>query len=97
MAAYDFKCEILFIFAKTISLLLEAVSLAMLLRMILPFFLEPEESRFYAFAFCISEPFIAPVRLIMVKLNIGQDSPIDWSFFATYFILMILQMMLPVI
>ena len=69
----------------------------MLLRMILPFFLEPEESRIYALTFCISEPFIAPVRMIMVRLNIGQDSPIDWSFFATYLILMVLQMMLPVI
>ena len=89
--------EVLFIFAKTVSLILEAVSLAMLVRMILPFFLEPEESRIYAFTFCISEPFIAPVRLIMVKMNIGQNSPIDWSFFATYFILMILQTFLPVI
>ena len=89
--------EVLFIFAKSVSLILEAVSFAMLLRMILPFFLEPEESRIYALTFCISEPFIAPVRMILVKLNVGQNSPIDWSFFATYFILMILQMMLPVI
>ena len=71
--------------------------MAMLVRMILPFFLEPEESRIYAFTFCVSEPFIAPVRLILVKLNIGQDSPIDWSFFATYLILMIVQTLLPVI
>ena len=89
--------EVLFIFAKTISLLLEAVSLAMLVRMILPFFLEPEESRIYAFTCCISEPFIAPIRFIMAKLNVGQDSPIDWSFFAAYLVLMILQTALPVI
>ena len=89
--------DVLFIFAKTVSLLLEAVSLAMLVRMILPFFFEPEESRIYALTFCISEPFIAPVRMIMAKMNIGQNSPIDWSFFATYFILMLLQTFLPVI
>lgn len=89
--------EFLIIFARTISLILEAVSLAMLVRMILPFFVEPEESKIYAFTFCVSEPFIAPVRLIMAKLNIGQDSPIDWSFFATYLILMVLQTAMPVI
>ena len=89
--------EVLYIFAKTVSLLLEAASLSMLVRMILPFFLEPEESRIYALVFCISEPFIAPVRMIMSKLGIGQNSPIDWSFFATYFLIMILQMFLPVI
>lgn len=89
--------EVLIIFAKTVSILLEAVSLAMLLRAILPFFLEAEESRIYALVFCISEPFVAPVRLIMARLNIGQDSPIDWSFFAAYFVIMILQMILPVI
>ena len=89
--------EVLFIIAKTISLLLEAVSLAMLLRMILPFFLEPEESRLYTLMFCVSEPFIAPVRMIMIKLNIGQNSPIDWSFFVTYILLSVLQMLLPVI
>ena len=89
--------EVLFIIAKTISLLLEAVSLAMLLRMILPFFLEPEESRHYTLMFCVSEPFIAPVRMIMIKLNIGQNSPIDWSFFVTYILLSVLQMLLPVI
>ena len=89
--------EVLTIFARTLSLILDAVSLAMLLRMILPFFLEPEESRIYALTFCISEPFVAPVRMIMVRLNVGQNSPIDWSFFATYFLIMILQMMLPAV
>ena len=89
--------EVLTIFARTLSLILDVVSLAMLLRMILPFFLEPEESRIYALTFCISEPFVAPVRMIMVRLNVGQNSPIDWSFFATYFLIMILQMMLPAV
>ena len=85
------------IFARTVAIILDVVSIAMLLRMILPFFLNPEESRIYALCFCISEPFIAPVRFIMVKLNIGQGSPIDWSFFATYFIIWGLQTFLPIL
>ncbi len=85
------------IFARTVSIVLELVSLSMMLRMLLPFFMDVEESRFYNLTYCISEPFVAPVRMIMVKMNIGQDSPIDWAFFATYIILWVLDMFLPVL
>jgi len=85
------------IFAKTIALILQVVSISMLLRMILPFFLDVEESRIYALTCCISEPFVAPIRMIMVKLNIGQNSPIDWAFFVTYLVLWILKAILPTI
>ena len=87
----------LYIFAKTIQIILGLVSFAMLVRVILPFFTDAENNRFYILACCISEPFIAPVRYVMVKLNIGQDSPIDWSFFATYLILWLLEALLPAI
>ncbi len=83
------------IFARTVALVIEVVSFSMLLRMILPFFVDAEESKFYALTFCISEPFVAPVRLIMMNMNIGQDSPIDWAFFATYLIFWVLQLLLP--
>lgn len=85
------------IFARTVSLILQVVSFSMLLRMLLPLFIDAEESRFYALTCYISEPFIAPIRLIMVKLNVGQNSPIDWAFFVTYFVLWILELILPVL
>jgi hypothetical protein len=37
------------------------------------------------------------VRFLLFKLNIGQDSPIDWSFFATYLIMSVASMLLPAI
>ena len=89
--------EFLFIFAKTVSVIIELVTIAMMLRAVLPFFLNVEESRFYALTYCISEPFVAPVRYFMVKMNWGQNSPIDWSFFVTYLLLWLLQSFLPVI
>lgn len=88
---------ILFIFAKTISVMLGAVYIAMLARMILPFFLNPEESRVYAVTVFITEPIIMPVRYLMVKMNIGQSSPIDWSFFITAILLSVVRSILPVI
>ena len=69
----------------------------MLVRMILPFFVNPEENKIYLLTCYISEPFIAPVRAVMARLGVGQNSPIDWSFFATYIILWMLDLVLPVI
>ena len=86
---------ILDIFARTVNLLLSAVSLAMLLRMLLSFFVFDEDSRLLNFLAVITEPFIAPVRALLVRFNIGQDSPIDWSFSLTYLLIAIAQMFLP--
>ncbi len=86
---------ILDIFARTVNLLLSAVSLAMLLRMLLSFFVFDEDSRLLNFLAVVTEPFIAPVRALLVRFNIGQDSPIDWSFSLTYLLIAIAQMFLP--
>jgi hypothetical protein len=63
--------------------------------MLLPFFVDPMESRAYAISCLLTEPFIIPVRALMVKLNIGQDSPIDWAFSITYIIIWLLGNLLP--
>ena len=87
---------ILDIFARIIIILLEAVSFAMLIRMLLPLFGGSEESRLSLFLACITEPFIIPVRFFMVKFNILQDSPIDWSFTVTYILIALVQLFLPI-
>ena len=89
--------EILFILAKTVSLVIDVVSIAMLLRMILSFFVDPMENKLYLVSCYVTEPFIAPVRAIMVQLNIGQDSPIDWAFFVTSILLGLIGSILPAI
>ena len=89
--------EIFYILAKTVSIALEVVSFAMIVRMILPFIVDPNESRIYAISYFITEPFIVPVREIMVRLNIGQDSPIDWAFSITYILIFLLGGLLPTI
>ena len=88
---------ILFIFSKCISLLLSAVSLCMLIRMLLSFFPALQESRVGIFVTVITEPFVIPVRTVLYRLGIGQDSPIDWAFSLTYILIYILQMFLPVV
>ena len=87
--------EIFYIIAKTVAIALEVVSFAMIARMLLPFFVDPMESRLYLIASFMTEPFIAPVRAVMIRLNIGQDSPIDWAFSITYIIIWLLSGLLP--
>ena len=88
---------VLFILAKTVAILLEVAYFGMLVRMIIPIFTDPEGSVLYAISFFITEPVILPVRFLLYKFNIGQNSPIDWSFFASSIFLCVLMMMLPAI
>jgi uncharacterized protein YggT (Ycf19 family) len=88
---------IFYFLAKCVQILLDIVSLSMMLRAIMPIFADVEESGFYALTVAITEPFVAPVRFLFAKLNIGQDTPMDMAFFATYIILWVLGIFLPVI
>lgn len=90
--------EALFFFAaKLVSVMLEIVSLAMIVRMLLPIFTNPDDSKLYSLTVLLSEPVVAPIRALLVKYNIGQDSPFDWAFFTAYLLIWILQMILPAI
>ena len=86
---------VLVLFARLIMILLKLVSYAMIVRMLFPFFARVEDSKIYNFVFCVTEPFIVPVRFLLVKLNLLQNSPIDWSFTITYLIIILLQSFLP--
>ena len=88
----------LYFLAKLISVAITVVMYAMMVRAVMPFFIRDiEDNRFYLFVTLITEPVIVPVRLLLVKFNIGQDSPIDMAFMITYFILIFVQMFLPAI
>ena len=89
--------EVIYIFAKTVSVTLSVVSVAMLVRMILPWLVDPMESRIYELSCLLTEPFILPVRAFMVRFNIAQDSPIDWAFSIAYILIWLLKNMLPAI
>jgi uncharacterized protein YggT (Ycf19 family) len=69
----------------------------MLGRVLLQFFVNPEESRLYAFLFFLSEPVILPFRILFAKFNIGQNTPLDMPFLTACLSLSLIQMFLPVI
>ncbi len=77
--------------------MLEVVSVCMIVRMLLPLFFDVDGNRFFGMITALTELFVAPVRALLIKFNIGQNSPVDWGFFATYLIIWILQLFLPTI
>ena len=88
---------ILYILAKTVAIYLTVAGYAMLGRVIVQFFVVPEESRLFALLLFITEPVILPFRVILGKLNIGQGVPFDIPFMAAYLALTLVQIFLPVI
>ncbi len=86
---------VFFFLAKFVAAYLEVVSFAMVVKMLMPIFIDVDGNRIYGLANVITEPFVAPVRTILAKLDIGQNSPIDWGFFAAYFIIWFIQIILP--
>ena len=86
-----------YIIAKTVQICLGLASFSMMARMLLPLFVNPMDSRLYAISCYVSEPFVLPVRFVMAKLNIGQNTPIDVAFIVAYLIVWVLELILPVI
>ncbi len=80
-----------FVVGKVVYILLETVQFAMLGRAIVSWLPIDENNKFVLFLTAITEPFILPVRLLLNKLGAFQNSPIDFSFFISYMILVVLS------
>ena len=88
---------IFYILAKCVRILLDMISLSMIFRMLLPLFADVEGSPLYMLTVAVTEPLIVPVRFLLDKFGIGTNTPIDLGFMATYLILFIIDMFLPII
>ena len=74
-------------------LFLSAVQTAMFVRAILSWFMI-DGGKIMGFLYAITEPFIAPIRALLVKMNWLQGSPIDFSFMITFLLLSIISIFL---
>ena len=79
------------------SATVRATDFAMLLRVLLQFFVDVTTNKLYAFCVMLTEPIIFPFRLLFAKLHIGEGLPIDIPFFAGYLALTLITLFLPVI
>ncbi len=88
--------QFFYILAKSVEIYLGVASLAMILRMLLPFF-TAEENRLLTVSRIVSEPVIMPFRLLFSKMGVGENSIMDIPFFVAYLALMALRIFLPAI
>lgn len=91
--------EALYIFAQTVRLFLSVTYFAMFARAILSWFDTGEGgviSALSAFTAMLTEPLILPVRMILSRFSFVERCPFDLSFMATFFLLVIVQAVLPV-
>ena len=87
---------VFYVIAAIVAIVLDVCSFAMLVRALMPIFFDVENSKVYLFACLITEPFIIPVRFLLVKFNLLQGTPIDWSFTISYLLIAFIRFALPV-
>lgn len=88
---------ILYLLAKSVQIFLDIMSFAMMIRVLLPIVADVENNPIFIFTVAITEPIIAPVRILMDKMGIGNNTPFDMGFMATYLIIFIIGLFLPAI
>lgn len=71
--------------------MITAIDLFMMLRAILSFLPFAEDTAVERFAIFITEPFIMPVRAIVMRIEFFRTLPIDMSFFFTFILLSIVN------
>ena len=92
----DFGQTIAYTVGASVQLFLSFLMLAMFLRAILSWFMDPE-SPVLGFFIIVTEPFILPFRFLLAKLNLLQESPIDFSSLIAYLVIMLISSALPTI
>ncbi len=88
---------ILYVLARVVQIFLGLLSTAMFLRAILSWFIQDPESKIMLFLAMVTEPFVIPVRMLLMRFEAIQRSPVDVSFFVTYLLVATLQALLPTI
>ena len=88
---------VLYVFCTAIRIFLSVLETAMFLRALLSWFIMDEENGFMRILWAVTEPAIMPVRALLNRFGVGEDSPVDIAFFVTMILLMILGVILPAV
>lgn len=93
----DILKSVLYILCVSVELFISFLLFAMLIRSLLTVFSggEDGDGSFSRFLVAVTEPFIQPMRWLLMRFNILQDSPVDFSFTFTFLILWMLTLFLP--
>jgi len=85
--------ELYFIVSGTAIVAVQLLVLLLLVRVVMSMFVGEEgaSSRIYVFCCAVTEPVVAPTRRLLDRVPALQDSPIDFSYLATAFILIMIE------
>ncbi len=84
-----------YVLIQFVAIFLDAISLAMLVRVILSWFQMGEgQSVFGNFLYVVTEPFILPIRVLFDRLGWFRNIPLDIPFFVTMILLSLIRVML---
>ena len=71
-----------------------AIQLCMFIRAVMSWFPVDDDNPILVFTYSVTEPFIVPVRMLLERFGIGDDSPIDVAFLLTIILLSVLTIVL---
>lgn len=84
--------ELFYVVSGTAIFVVQILLWAVLFRAVMSMYADDESpSRFYIFCCAVTEPVVAPTRRLLERIPSLQESPIDFSFFATAFVLVLIE------
>ena len=86
-----------YILVRVVSVLLFALELLLLARAITSWLPFSEDSPLVNFLLTVTEPIVLPVRNLLERSETISAMPFDLSLIVTYFILIIVQLLLPTV
>jgi len=89
--------QVLFVLTSIVNYFLIGLQLMMFIRAILSWIMPEDDNPLVNFVVAVTEPVIYPVRLILDRFEFFAGMPFDISFFVAFFLISILQNILPII
>lgn len=83
-----------YVVVRCVVLFIDVISVAMIVRAILSWFIPDGQSGISGFLYVVTEPVIAPIRAICERFGWFQGIPLDIPFFITAISLSLLSMFL---
>lgn len=86
--------QVLYVVSTTVRVIIIVLELLMMARAILSWLPIDEDNPVLNFLYAVTEPVIMPVRSVLDYFGWFEGMPIDMSFFITFILLSILEMIL---
>ena len=83
----------IYVLVQFVLYAINVITIAMCIRAVISWFYDGD-GWFIRLLYFITEPVIMPVRLLLVKMNWLQNTPLDFSYILAYLILFIVQVLL---